>query len=118
MKPAFALTVLLILLSKIGYTQTLEYSVVQIIRKMIAEKMTKDRIPGLSIAIAKDGEIVWAEGFGYANLEHKVKAKPNTAYRSASIGKPITATAIMQLVEGGKLNLVLGFLINISMITR
>ncbi len=72
---------------------------------MIKKKMTEDGIPGLSVAIAVDGTLAWSKGYGYADLEHKVKTIPATAYRSASIGKPITATAIMQLVEAGKLDL-------------
>ena len=72
---------------------------------LISEKMSKEKIPGLSIAIVKEGKLVWSKGYGYADLENLVPAKSNTAYRSASIGKTITATAIMQLVEQGKIDL-------------
>ena len=75
------------------------------VEKLIREKMSKDDIPGLSIAIVKDGKLAWSKGYGFADLENLVPAKPNTAYRSASIGKSITATAIMQLVEQGKIDL-------------
>lgn len=75
------------------------------IEQLITAKMSKDRIPGLSIAIAKDGKLIWSNGYGMADLENLVPAKATTAYRSASVGKPITATAVMQLAEKGKLNL-------------
>jgi CubicO group peptidase (beta-lactamase class C family) len=67
--------------------------------------MKKSGIPGLSAAIALDGEVVWSHGYGIADVENSVAAKPETVYRSASIGKPITATAAMRLVEQGKLDL-------------
>jgi CubicO group peptidase (beta-lactamase class C family) len=63
------------------------------------------KIPGLSAAIVKDQELVWARGFGYADLENEVAATPDTPYRLASVTKPIAATLIMQLVEEGLLDL-------------
>ena len=67
--------------------------------------MTEDKIPGLSIAIVREGELIWTKGFGYADLENQVPATSKTVYRSASIGKSITATAAMQLVENGQIDL-------------
>ncbi|HUU36439.1 MAG TPA: serine hydrolase domain-containing protein [Vicinamibacterales bacterium] len=58
-------------------------------------------VPGLSAAIASGESIVWAEGFGSADLEQNVAVRPETVFRIASISKPITATAVMQLVERG-----------------
>ncbi len=63
------------------------------------------KIPGFSAAIVKDQELVWAKGFGYADLENQVEAAPDTPYRLASVTKPIAATLIMQLVEEGVLSL-------------
>jgi CubicO group peptidase (beta-lactamase class C family) len=63
------------------------------------------KIPGLSAAIVKDQELVWAKGFGYADLENRVEATADTPYRLASVTKPIAATLIMQLVEEGVLDL-------------
>jgi len=62
-------------------------------------------IPGLSAAIVKDGEVVWARGFGYADVERRVPATPDTLYHVASITKTFAATLVMQLVEQGKLDL-------------
>jgi CubicO group peptidase (beta-lactamase class C family) len=61
--------------------------------------------PGLALAIAVDGKIVYSEGFGYADLEERVPVWPTTKFRIGSISKPLTATALMQLVEAGKLDL-------------
>jgi len=62
-------------------------------------------VPGLSIAVAKDGKILWQEGFGWADVERKTRATANTRYYIASVTKTITATAIVQLQERGKLRL-------------
>jgi serine beta-lactamase-like protein LACTB len=67
--------------------------------------MAKHKIPGLSIAIVAEGELAWSNGYGMADVENSVPAKATTAYRSASIGKTMTATAAMQLAESGKLDL-------------
>lgn len=77
---------------------------IQEIEELLLEKMREAEIPGLSVAIAVDGRLVWANGYGLANVENSVPAAPETAYRSASIGKPMTATAVMQLVEQGRLD--------------
>lgn len=71
----------------------------------IISEMKKKQIPGMSIAIVKNGEIVKAKGYGLANIELNVPATPNTVYQSGSIGKQFTATLIMMLVEKGKLKL-------------
>lgn len=87
------------------FAQTLSREKIKQIEQLITAKMSKDRIPGFSIAIAQDGKLIWANGYGIADLENFVPAKAVTAYRSASVGKPITATAVMQLAEKGKLDL-------------
>ncbi|MBC8279871.1 MAG: beta-lactamase family protein, partial [Chloroflexi bacterium] len=62
-------------------------------------------ITGLSIALVDDQEMVWAEGFGFADKENGIKATPETVYGVASVSKLFTATAIMQLAENGKLDI-------------
>jgi CubicO group peptidase (beta-lactamase class C family) len=62
-------------------------------------------IPAISAAIVKNRQIVWAQGFGYADIEKNIKATQYTSYHLASITKSIAATIIMQLVEEGRLNL-------------
>ena len=61
--------------------------------------------PGLSIAVVRDRELRWSAGYGLADLENEVPATPASVYRLASVAKPITATAILQLFERGKLDL-------------
>lgn len=58
-------------------------------------------VPGLSVAVASGDMVVWAQGFGSADLEQNVPVQAETVFRIASISKPITATAVMQLVERG-----------------
>lgn len=68
-------------------------------------EMQKQHIPGLSLLVAKNGKIVRAEGFGLANVELQVPVKPETIFQSGSVGKQFTATAVMMLVEEGKVSL-------------
>ena len=63
------------------------------------------QIPGVSAAIVKDQKLLWAKGFGFADLEKRIPAAPDTVYSIASLTKPFAATLVMQLVEQGKLDL-------------
>jgi serine beta-lactamase-like protein LACTB, mitochondrial len=74
------------------------------IRQLSAAALSKDALPGLSVAIAK-GDEVWSGGFGRADLEHDVAVDSNTRFRTASISKWLTATAALRLAETGKLDL-------------
>lgn len=78
---------------------------VEAVRALITALMSSERAPGASFAISLNGRLVWTEGFGLADVENSVPATSETAYRSASMGKPMTATAAMQLAEQGKLDL-------------
>lgn len=71
----------------------------------ILEKMEAYNIPGISIAIAKEGKLVYAKGFGIANSTAKTNVNAKTLFQAASISKPITALAILKLVEQGKVDL-------------
>ncbi|PIB28857.1 serine hydrolase domain-containing protein [Maribacter sp. 4G9] len=62
-------------------------------------------IPSISLALIKDDAIVWAEAFGYANVKKKLPATSSTIYSTGSNFKFVTATAIMQLAEAGKLDI-------------
>lgn len=75
------------------------------IERAITEEMSRQRIPGLSVAVATADEVRWTEGYGHSDLENFVPAKAATVYRLASISKPITAVAVMQLHQEGKLDL-------------
>ena len=70
------------------------------------DRTTRDREqPGLSVGIVCDQQLIWAKGYGYANLARKIPATPTTAYRIASLSKLFTATALLQLRDAGKLQL-------------
>jgi CubicO group peptidase (beta-lactamase class C family) len=71
----------------------------------IKTEMARQRIPGISLAVMRDGQIILAKGYGLANVEHQVPVKPETIFQSGSMGKQFTATAVMMLVEAGKLSL-------------
>lgn len=75
------------------------------IEEIIEGEKAKLRVPGLSVAVAVDNQLSYAKGFGMADLENSVPAKAETVYRTASIAKSMTATAVMQLVEQGKIDL-------------
>ena len=75
------------------------------IDSMIDAAMRSNSIPGLSVAVVKAGGLAWTNGYGMADLENFVPARPITVYRLASVSKPITAVAIMQLAERGALHL-------------
>ncbi len=70
----------------------------------VAAQMAIDKVPGLSIGFMK-GDETWAKGFGFADLENKLPAKSESMYRLASVTKPMTAAAVLQLAEKGKINL-------------
>ncbi|UCC64422.1 MAG: beta-lactamase family protein, partial [Anaerolineae bacterium] len=62
-------------------------------------------IPGMSVAVLRGQEVVFARGFGYADIENETPATENTPYHIASLTKPFAAAVIMQLVEAGQLDL-------------
>jgi CubicO group peptidase (beta-lactamase class C family) len=67
--------------------------------------MQKRHIPGLALLVIRDGTVIKQQGYGMANVELEVPVKPETIFQSGSMGKQFTATAIMMLVEEGKLSL-------------
>jgi CubicO group peptidase (beta-lactamase class C family) len=74
-------------------------------REKIIRLIEEKKIPSLSLSVVGNGEIIWEEAFGLANLEKQLKAKPETLYPIASATKPFTATALMILVERGIVDL-------------
>ena len=71
----------------------------------IKVSMQKWQIPGAQLAIARNGNIVYAHAFGFADLDARAPVQPDSLFRIASISKCITSIAIMKLVEDGKLSL-------------
>lgn len=71
----------------------------------ILKQMKKHKATGVSVVLVDEGEVVWAQGFGYADVSTQRAADAHTVYKAGSITKVFTGTAIMQLVEQGKLDL-------------
>ncbi len=71
----------------------------------LAEYQKNKAVASISAGAIQKGKIIWQNAFGYADISHKVPATPNTVYRIASISKLVTAVAVMQLVEKGKIKL-------------
>ena len=74
-------------------------------REVVAERMDETAIPGLSVAVWADGELRWAEGFGFADLEQRVPVDVDTKFRIASISKALAAAGLGVLVQEGRLDL-------------
>ena len=67
--------------------------------------MAEHSIPGLSAVVVKDGRVIYARGFGFANLERRQAATPDTPYNIASTAKPVAAVVALKLVEEDRLDL-------------
>lgn len=75
------------------------------IERLISAAISRDKIPGLSVAVVSHGHIVYAGLFGEADLENHVPVTAKSLFRTASVAKPITATAALALAAAGRLNL-------------
>lgn len=95
--PVFAQT-------SLAQTKSLSQNQLKEFEDFVARQMAAEKVPGISIGYLKDDEI-WAKGYGYADLENKFPAKAESMYRLASVTKPMTAAAVLQLAEKGKINL-------------
>lgn len=72
---------------------------------IVTAEMASQRIPGMAVAVIRKGEIIKAQGYGLANVEHNVPVTDRTIFQSGSLGKQFTATAVMLQVEDGRLSL-------------
>jgi CubicO group peptidase (beta-lactamase class C family) len=75
------------------------------IENAIKTFMSKYNVPGMSVAITKDERLVYAKGYGFADKERNLPVTTGSLFRLASVSKPITAIAVLKLVDGGKLSL-------------
>ena len=71
----------------------------------IRAELAKQHIPGLALLVSRAGRVIRAQGYGLANVELQVPVKPETIFQSGSVGKQFAATAVMMLVEEGKMGL-------------
>jgi serine beta-lactamase-like protein LACTB len=89
----------------VSTANSLSSETVEAIKAAVTEEMSRLGIPGLSLALAEAGQIRYEAGFGLADVENQVLARPETVYRLASVSKPMTAVAVMKLAQEGRLDL-------------
>jgi CubicO group peptidase (beta-lactamase class C family) len=75
------------------------------VRRIADDLRRTAKLPGLSVAVMQRGRVVFAEGFGHADVGRRLPVTPGTQFRTASVAKVITATAVARLVESGQLDL-------------
>jgi CubicO group peptidase (beta-lactamase class C family) len=75
------------------------------VAEVVHSEMQGQHIPGLALLVSRNGQPIRAEGFGLANVELNVPVQPQTVFQSGSVGKQFTATAVMMLVEAGRIGL-------------
>lgn len=111
LRAAFVLCLLLLLPAARAQAQqasqqaSLPAEKVRQIEALVGAEMAKQKIPGMTVAVVSERRVRWSAGFGLQDIENNVAAKAATVYRLGSISKPITATAVMQLYERGRLDL-------------
>jgi len=74
-------------------------------RQIVRASLIERNLPGLSVAVGAGGDVVWAEGFGWADLEKRVKVGPDTQFRIGTASMALTSAAVGLLTEKGRLNL-------------
>ena len=75
------------------------------VAQYVKVEMARQHIPGIALLVSRNGKPVRAQGFGFSNVELQVPVKPETLFQSGSVGKQFTATAVMMLVDEGKISL-------------
>jgi N-acyl-D-amino-acid deacylase len=73
--------------------------------RAVVETMQRYGIPGASLAVARNGSLVLARGYGWADRDARVHVQPTTLFALASVSKSLTAVTVLKLVEGGRLDL-------------
>ena len=81
------------------------YQAINESREIVKQFMDESKVPGMSAAVSVNGELIWSEGFGFADLENGIPVTKHTRFRIASISKPITAAALALLYEQGRIDL-------------
>ena len=75
------------------------------VEAILAAEISRRQIPGLTIAVANRERVLWEKAYGFADLENNSPVKEGSRFRTASLAKPMTAVAVLQLVERGKMKL-------------
>jgi CubicO group peptidase (beta-lactamase class C family) len=71
----------------------------------VRAEMDRQKVPGVAVGVVKNGKVLLAKGYGFANLEHQVPVSAETIFQAGSVGKQFTAAVVMLQVEAGKLTL-------------
>lgn len=72
---------------------------------LMTDFLAEHRVPGAALAVSRRGKLVYSRGFGFADTEKQLPVQPDSLFRIASVSKPITAVAVLQLVDVGKVKL-------------
>jgi len=99
------LTLLFLCLAAAQITSAQNANIEQTIDKYVVTEMARTKIPGVALAVIKDGRPLVVKGYGLANVELNVPVKPGTIFQSGSMGKQFASAAVMLLVEEGKIDL-------------
>ena len=86
-------------------TEVPDAALITALERLIPQVMAASGTPGVNLALARRGKVVWERGFGYADLHERTPMTPATVFHSGSMGKTYTATAVMQMVEQDALGL-------------
>ncbi len=105
----FILFFILCLLTKVGHSQQKNpvdlSEALRLVDAWLEAQRDYDHLPGISVGIIKDQQLIWTKAYGFADLKKNTTSEPNTVYSICSISKLFTSVAIMQLVDAGKLRL-------------
>jgi CubicO group peptidase (beta-lactamase class C family) len=71
----------------------------------VGEEIRRNNVPSISVSVARNGQVIYERAFGYSDLERRIRATPETAYRVGSVSKPFTATAVMVLRQRGAVDI-------------
>lgn len=99
MKKKAAAILLALLLTPVAFPAT---TFADAIDEFMASYMQRHDVPGIALAITRDGQVLRAAGYGLANVEHKVPATPATVFQAGSVGKQFTAMAVIHVPRGGR----------------
>ncbi len=72
---------------------------------LVNAELSSNKVPGIAVLVMRDGKVVKEQGYGFANLEHKIPVNAMTLFQSGSTAKQFTAVGILMLAEEGKLDL-------------
>lgn len=91
--------------AQLGSPERAAVSIPDTLNRFVEREMRERRIPGLALAIVRNGEVLTQRGYGLASVQNDVPVTPATRFALASLTKQFTAAGIMMLVEEGRLDL-------------